>query len=141
MVSTFGIRLTMGLILAKSIESIDFVIGFLSNNLKLTYDNVTKYIGLEITRNRRNRTIKLKQTDYIKQKLIQFRMEDANHLKFQWNQHQNSRKLKSRHPYRQTVGSLLWLSLQTRPDIHKDIDRYNISHQTIEWCLKDGWLW
>ena len=85
---------------------------------------VHHYLGMEVTCNRINRTLNLKQASYTKKMLIKFGMEDCqtvstpmgkswssltkgigapNHTLIEW--------------YAPAIGSLIWLMTTTRPDI------------------------
>jgi hypothetical protein len=84
--------------------------------------DVHKFIGLEVTRDRANRTLKLTQQGYTKEILANFGMTDAKTRAVPTN---TGTKLSkegealdtTKYPYATLVGSLLYLSICTRPDI------------------------
>ncbi|TPX30010.1 DNA-directed DNA polymerase [Synchytrium microbalum] len=81
------------------------------------------FLGMEIVRDRKARTISLNQRQYLKEMLQEFRMDDCNPTNIPW---QHGQYLPPRtqleepwdlHLYRKAVGSLLYASNMTRPDI------------------------
>ncbi|XP_058805473.1 uncharacterized protein LOC131672338 [Phymastichus coffea] len=88
------------------------------------------YLGMKIQRDRLNKTMTLTQTDYIEKILERFNMKDCKAQNFPMITRQakrkeiesNSERHKEREipciaPYRETIGSLEYLSAMTRPDI------------------------
>ena len=80
----------------------------------------TKYLGLEIVRNRELQEIEITQSKYIEAILERFNMSNAKSqptpmlsTKFDLN----SSSLSPNVPYRQAVGALMYLANGTRPDI------------------------
>lgn len=85
-------------------------------------------LGIEVTRNRDHRTISLSQLSYIDSIVRRFGLEDLKpvscpmepHVKLHSNQSPSTgaEYAAMRHiPYREAVGSLMYASLGTRPDI------------------------
>lgn len=112
-----------GLIFAKTSAELDYVIELLKSNFGITYGEVSTYVGLEISRNRQERTITLRQIAYTEKKLVQFGMEAAKPVvtpvdtNTVYRRNDPSDGPNSDFPYCQLVGSLIWLSSQTRPDL------------------------
>ena len=104
-------------------------------------------LGIEVTRNRDNRTISLSQKSYLESIIRRFNFED---LKPVSNPMEPSTKLHSGQspstgaeyaamthiPYREAVGSLMYASLGTRPDISyavTTVSRFSSNPGQIHW--------
>lgn len=85
-------------------------------------------VGLNVTRDRKAGTIKLSQEKYVKEVLVKFRMADAKACstsadystvltKDMCPKTDKDKALVAKYPYRELVGSLMYLSVGTRPDI------------------------
>lgn len=76
---------------------------------------------MNVPSNREKRTIILQQSDYLSRKLVQFNLDNAapapTALVVSAIVHRNTETSEVQFPYRQAVGSLIWLSGQTRPDL------------------------
>ena len=90
--------------------------------------DIKSYLGMEISRNRSSRTITIHQSKYTKNMLEKFRMQDCNPTPVPMipgtilsismcPQSQVEEDFMSRIPYRQAVGSLMYLMVATRPDL------------------------
>jgi hypothetical protein len=80
------------------------------------------FVGLSITRDRKEKTLFVSQPEYVKTILRRFHMKDCNPRKIPADP--NARLSKSPEkgvdihvPYREAVGSLMYLMLSSRPDI------------------------
>ena len=85
-------------------------------------------LGIQIVRNRKNKTLALSQTSYIDKMLIRYKMQDSKKglLPFKHRVHLSKEQSPKtpqevedmRHiPYESAVGSLMYAMLCTRPDI------------------------
>lgn len=117
-----------GLIISKSQAAIDTIVNRLKQHFQVTLDDATEFIGIEIKRNRERKTITLKQSGYIRNVLKRFNMTEANTSSIPADpsvrlSKEQCPKLKeeieecSRIPFREAVGSLLFVATVTRPDI------------------------
>lgn len=88
-----------------------------------------KILGIEIKRNRDKGLIKLQQTAYIDKVLAAFRMESSKVVSTPMASHfrlsalhspsaEEERVYMSKVPYANLVGSLMYLMVCTRPDLH-----------------------
>lgn len=89
------------------------------------------FLGMEIKRDRKNQIMTLTQSNYIEKCLKRFKMEDCKpqntpmvtrqvknrEAKNKQNNKQTHDDVKPKAPYREAIGSLLYLSGTTRPDI------------------------
>lgn len=114
-----GIYVDDGIIIGKNDQEIDKVLIELSNNFEITVVNDPKtFVGLEIDKTEDG--IFLHQTSYAERVLDRFNMSDTKGadtpmISGQDKLKHNAKDLKF--PYRQAVGSLLYLSNKTRPDL------------------------
>jgi hypothetical protein len=113
----------------KHKSTIKYVKESLSNLFKITDIGPLKYcLGYEIDRNRPSRTLKMHQSAYIKQIIARANMSDCKSSTVPANpslrlsksmcpKDDEEKEFMSRVPYRQIVGSLLYLVSGTRPDL------------------------
>lgn len=87
-----------------------------------------KFLGIQIMRDRENKIIKLSQTEYIKSMLERFKMNNSKPVKtpIVTNEAEKKRMIDQDKkneesikeiPFREAIGSLLYLASATRPDI------------------------
>jgi hypothetical protein len=112
------------LVFGPKIEQINKIQTKLGKNLELTsLGPVSYFLGMEITRDRINKVIKLNQKKYTQNILQRFNKQNLNPvstpgiigLKLEKNTEQASPN--DTKQYQQEVGSLIYLSTKTRPDI------------------------
>ena len=111
-----------GLIMAQSNQLLQDMLQCLQRDFQITSGPVGTYVGLEITRHRESREIVVSQSAYIERKLLQFDMTDAIPQPTPLDVHSvprvnNNTGTRSNFPYREAIGSLVYLATQTRPDI------------------------
>jgi hypothetical protein len=87
-----------------------------------------RFVGLDITRNREDRTLSINQPDFVRRILKRYNMEDCNQVsipadpknkvtaKMSPNTEEDKREMEKR-PVREAIGSLMYLENMTRPDI------------------------
>ena len=114
---------------SKSNEALDKFVVELGTHFKLRDLGPTSLLlGVEISRDRVNRTICLSQKQYILNKLHEFKMADCNPIgtpmlpglklsSEQCPQTSDDKEEMKNIPYINAVGSLLYLAILTRPDI------------------------
>lgn len=116
-----------GLACSKSKDTIDKLLASLKSEFEITVSDAELYVGLQLDRDRIAKTIRVHQTRYAESVLARFNMmechpakvpADPNALlnKSQDDDAENTEET-SNFPYRQIVGSLMYLMIGTRPDI------------------------
>jgi hypothetical protein len=101
-------------------------------------------IGLEIKRDRKNRTLTMSQTKYIKDMLNRFNMKDAKPISTPADPtniiSKDGKSLKECIPYQEAIGSLIYCMVCTRPDIAYIVgvlSRYMAAPKEHHWnCIK-----
>lgn len=107
------------LVLSPSINAIEDLLTNLKTCFKITMDNAEEFVGVQIVREKDK--IKINQAPYIKRLLERFNMNNAKPVKTPsepgvYLQTSDS-DIKTKYPYREAVGSLIFLSTVSRPDI------------------------
>eukprot|EP00171_Calliarthron_tuberculosum_P022843 IDg22843t1 len=85
----------------------------------------SEFLGIKISRNRSDRTLHLSQAEYANTVLERFGMQDSKPIHTPMepsalkstNRAHESTELAGEVPYRQAIGSLMYLMISTRPDI------------------------
>ena len=111
-----------GLIMSQSAQLLQEMLRKLQHAFQITHGEIGTYVGMEITRNRRNREIVITQTAYIERKLHQFGMADSRPQPTPLDVHtvprvNNNTGTRAEFPYREAIGSIVYLATQTRPDL------------------------
>lgn len=130
-----GLYVDDGLMLSSSKDAITEILEFLKKSFQIIVGEAKQFVGIEIERDRINRTIKIKQRIiYIQKMLERFRLEDANpvsvpaepgvHLtQFQYPKTEDEIKQVENIPYREAIGSLLFAARISRPDIEYAVNQ------------------
>lgn len=115
-----AIHVDDGLIISDSMESIECVLNFLRDQFEIKSMNVGCFLGLEIEQ-KSDGSIFVHQTNYAKRVLEKFNMENCNSVATPSDSnkvlHDFADSEPCKYPYREAVGSLMYLSVATRPDI------------------------
>lgn len=109
--------------------------------------NAKQFLGINIERNERHGNIHIHQSEYIKRTLERFRMQDCNPIstpadpnvrltaKTQTSKSEEDKDI-SKTSYQEAVGSLLYLSQISRPDISfavNQVSKFNINPDKQHW--------
>lgn len=130
-----------GLIAAANNQLVDTMVNYLKDNFETKEGELDHFLGIEIDQ-RPDGSIFIHQSSYCKRILEKFNMEEANVLHIPTDpQHSLDPNLSGsleagEVPYRESVGSLLYLSQITRPDITFAVNlvsRYLEKPLTIHW--------
>lgn len=111
-----------GLILSTSKQAINTILTELKSNFEITLGNVNCYVGIEIVRDIEAKTIFIHQSSYIKRILQRFNMLDAKIKEIPADLgvslvSTGANDKRNNIPYRQAIGSLMFLANVTCPDI------------------------
>lgn len=113
-----------GLILASSRKLLNDVLDSLNERFEMTKGNTEIYVGMQIRRDRAKKSIFIHQGTYIDRILTYFGMDRAKPVSIPADPHatictKDNDKifLNNSIPYREAVGSLLFLATVSRPDI------------------------
>lgn len=130
-----------GLIVSESNDAIQTVVIKLSNAFKITVADAKLFIGMQIERDRSNKRIFIHQSLYTCRILEKFNFIKAKSVNVPADPHTtltnsdfDEREI-TNVPYREAVGSLMFLALVTRPDIayavnivSRYLDKFKQSH-------------
>jgi hypothetical protein len=117
-----------GLICSYNQSKIDSIVQSLNSNFEITSGPAAMFVGLQISRIRSQKLLFLHQSHYIRKVLKRFNMADCNPKKVPADPHSRLDKnmcpssptemdSMSKIPYREAVGSLLYIMVTTRPEI------------------------
>ena len=110
------------LVISNNGNMVTEIIEYLSKIFEMRCTPANHFVGLSITRSRQDKTLFLSQPDYIKKILKRFHMTDYHPkgppalpgCRLTYNTEGESLV---HVPYREAIGSLLYLSISSRPDI------------------------
>lgn len=103
---------------------------------------IKRCLGMEIIRDRVNRKISIYQKSYAEQIMKKFNMDNAKPINnplepgLEFTEHERGEEDKCKNiPYQEAIGSLLYLSQVSRPDItFADLlSRYNNNYRNVHW--------
>lgn len=131
-----------GLIASTSEKKIDELLQFLARELEVTVMPLNLFLGMEIE-HLSDGSIFVQQSSYAQKVLNRFRMEEAHAVAIPADFHQelslqnvDKKEEAINVPYKEAVGSLLYLAMVTRPDIAyavHAVSQYAESPQKIHW--------
>lgn len=115
-----------GLVCSNRKDAISDILKYLSHHFEMRSHPVDHFVGIAVTRDRIENKIYLSQPNYVKKILDKFNMSDCSPKSLPADP--NSRLVQQKPtdatefedevtPYREAVGSLLYLTTTTRPDI------------------------
>lgn len=131
-----------GLLASKSQRVLDEVIRTLSSYFDITIGNAKMFAGLRIEHDRYNRIVFLHQQAYTRQIIEKFGMSEAKAVNIPCDPHVELRNVKEGEPnqenvpYREAVGSLMFLTIVSRPDLAyavNSVSRYLNKHDHSHW--------
>ena len=110
-----------GLLICKSKLAIEKVLSELKKEFEITSGDADEFVGMEISRDREKRTIKISLAAYIRKLLAKFGMSDANPSSTPAEPglylRRNNGSERHNFPYREAVSSLLFAARVSRLDI------------------------
>ena len=117
-----------GLVCSNKKSVLSEIISFLSKEFKIRTMPADRFLGLDISRNRESKELFISQPHYVAKILEKFRMNNCNPRTVPADPNsrlsasmspktESDRAVMKKVPYRQAVGSLMYLMVMTRPDI------------------------
>ena len=131
-----------GLIIAENEGLCSSILNELEKKFEITVGVLANYVGMEIEYDTQNASIFIHQTNYIRQMLRRFNMEDATPVTTPADPHTNLYSSEEREiipddvPLRQAVGSLMFAAIVSRPDIMfavSYVSRFVSKPESIHW--------
>ena len=111
-----------GLVCSSSSDAIIEIINYLKQHFEMRSSEANHFVGLSITRKREEKTLYVSQPEYIQKILKRFHMDQCNPVDlpatpgaFFNRSDEDQGSIQA--PFREAVGSLLYLMLSSRPDI------------------------
>lgn len=118
-----GLFIDDGIVAARREEDITSLMNYLTKEFKIRVMDARRFAGLEIDRSQ-DGSVHLKQRLYTTKILEKFRMSDAKSLATPAeNITSVSTDLATNYPFREAIGSLMFLAVGTRPDISFAVGR------------------
>ena len=131
------------IIAAKSLKQIEIVKSCLSNSFKMKdLGRIKHFLGINVNQSADNDVITIEQTAYVKNILNKFNLNNANPVRTpidiscKLDCNDENATLFDEKLYQMAVGSLLYLSSRTRPDIAHAVSmvaRYNSKPTVQHW--------
>jgi hypothetical protein len=116
------------LVLGASLQAVQATIQGISALWEIKdLGDVRQILGLQVQRDRPNRTLKIDQNHYIQEVLGRFRLEDSKPVNLPISDRNTLIKGKAteqqtdQNLYQQAIGSLTWIAKGTRPDIQYSV--------------------
>lgn len=117
-----------GLICSSNPNVLTEIVDFLKTHFKVRSLPANRFVGIDITRDRPNRTLSISQPDFIMSLLKRYNMEECFPVSIPANpiirltpsmspKTEEERQMMKKIPYRECIGSLMYLMGMTRPDI------------------------
>lgn len=112
-----------GLIVFDSYEVIEVIIGELRKSFDLSIGNRKSFVGMQIVRDRVNKKMLIHQENYTKKIIEKYGLQDVKSISILANLHvtlgpNDSNEVSNANiSYREAVGSLMFLSIISRPNI------------------------
>lgn len=131
-----------GLLIAETKDALNKVLNALRENFKINDCKLSTFIDIQIERDKENHSIFLHQKYYIERILNRFGMTDANPVSVPVDPHSISTIMNDKtdecanYPYREAIGSLIYLAQLTRPDIMYAVNllsRYSTCYTETHW--------
>lgn len=132
-----------GLVAASSKQTLDKIVTKLESAFRITISDSSMFVGVQIARNRAEKSLVIHQSSYTKKIIEKFGMRDANSGSVPADPHAilsitetDESKETTNVPYREAVGSLVFLATVSRPDISYAVNvvsKYLGEHNQSHW--------
>lgn len=130
-----------GLAASSDQRLLEDLLNYLKSNFELKVMSCETFLGFQVLRNRADRTLTLLQSNFVDKLLSKFNMDNCNAVATPEEagacKVDDATALEAAYPFKEMVGSLLYLVTGTRPDIaHAVSVASRTSTPTItHWCL------
>ena len=131
-----------GLIASKSGKIVSIVVEYLKSEFKITLSDASLFAGIQIERDRTRKVVFLHQSAYARKVLEKFDMKNAKPVSVPidpnvilhpvYEGEETNRNV----PYREAIGSLMFLSIVSRPDLSfavNSLSRFLNNHNEYHW--------
>lgn len=132
-----------GLIFTETKETMDVIVKHLTSSFDVRISEPNYFVGMQIERNRCDRTIFIHQTSYINNIIERFGFKSAKSVSVPADPHTHLSSVDDQNeeiiedvPYRELVGSLIFAATVCRPDISYAVgvvSRYLQKHTNAHW--------
>lgn len=131
-----------GLIAAESNDIVENVFKHLSNSFETTIGDSSVFVGMQIERDSERKSIFVHQSAYAKRVIDKFGMSNAKSVSTTTDSHVvlhsvvDGEEKSENLPYREAVGSLMFLAIVSRPDLSysvKSVSMYPNNHNGDHW--------
>lgn len=131
-----------GLVMAKSRKILNIVLEYLKSAFTITIGDASMFVGMQIERNLTEKSIFIHQKLYIKKIIEKFCMSDAKNVSVPIDPHVvlhpacEDDETVENVPFREIVGSLMFLATVSRPDIVyavNSVSKYLSKHNQSHW--------
>lgn len=112
-----------GLVAAETQKTLDIIAGHLSKEFKIKIGDSSSFAGMRIERDRNKKTLSICQRAHTEKIIEKFGMRDAKKVSVPVDPHvvlypvREGEEKSGTVPYREAVGSLVFLAAVSRPDI------------------------
>lgn len=131
-----------GLIAYRSKDVLDSIIETLKSSFEITLEDAHVFVGVQIDRDRMNKSMLIHQKLYVEKIIEKFNMKEAKAVSVPADPHtvlypvKNDQSGITNAPYREAVGSLMFFSIVSRPDITfavNTVSKYLNNHNKSHW--------
>ena len=131
-----------GLIASRKKETLNRIVSRLSQTFKVTIGDSSVFVGMQIIRDRERKSVIIHQSAYTAKIIEKFRMSEARALCVPADPNvilspfESEDRESSSVPYREAVGSLVFLASVSRPDIAfavNSVSRFLSKHNAEHW--------
>lgn len=131
-----------GLVVARSRKILETILSELSKAFDITIGDASVFVDLQIKRDRNTKSLLIYQAAYTSKIIERFKMVNSKVIITPADSHsvllpaEKDRDNLTRMPYREAVGSLMFLAMVSRPDIAfavNAVSRFSSNHDSSHW--------
>ena len=137
-----GLFVDDGLLVSESDVCISHILTLLREEFEITVGDASKFVGMQIDRDRGQKTLLISQGEYTQNLLVKFGMSRAKPVAVPADPQTIlhpvvcDEECVTNVPYREAVGSLMYLAVTTRPDISfavNAVSKFLNKHNRVHW--------